>query len=553
MPLASWDNFWFKMKVHPLKVSSSMLLLRFQHSCKDNKIDVKYYNLCYKNRIKYYFTGRPLYSHDFAQEAKIMLLLQESHLSESSSSTGNQHIDQLNIGNYSASEAINLGMKHQDVMEKDIEQRIPRHQRATLAKSLGSSKDLMEAAEVTIKLLNEEAKMWENNTRKLLVDMERLQKDLCSNSDKEQELEMELSELQKECYRLKGEIEQLKTMVEESSMANSEKLLELKDEIEYHKRLNNDLHLQLKKSQKSNIELTSMLEELENTIERQKKEIIGLSMAKFQFQDGTDYSHVNDYSEDYDIHSKKPVLPSKIMLDSSESDLDISSSRFPIKCLYEGIELKEFWSLEMQEKLKNMEGTIRFLEKSLEEKDEEMLKQRGLMANMLEENEAKWKHRLFEKEQEIISIEKKLYEGIDSFDKKIRSLNQNMQELEEARTCKNPSETSKAEEEDLTMKILMKEVSDVYLLTQSSIGVGGGIQFSELDFQLDCWKEFCSYLEDELNKTRAHLKMQELANAALEDKLQRCSNFLRAEVPGESYDMYKYNAPVPEVCKKLLT
>ncbi|KAI9124591.1 hypothetical protein K1719_004513 [Acacia pycnantha] len=490
----------------------------------------------------------------------------ETNLSESgSSSSGNQQEDHSNNGNYSTSEDIDLGMKHQDQTEEDTGGRVPRRQCATLAKSLGSSKDLLDAAEVTIKLLSAEATMWENNARKLLIDVERLQEDLCSNSDKEKELEMELTELHKECYELKEEIEQLKTTVEESSMAkqnDSEKskfqakemgkiIKELKDEIENQKGLNNDLDLQLEKAQNSNIELASILEELEKTIEKQKKEIIDLSMSKFQFQDGTDYSQGYDDSEEYDFHLKKPVnLPmKKILMDSSDSsELDISSSRFPINCLYEGIELKEFWSLELQEKLKNMEGTIRFLEKSLAEKDEEMIKQRGLKAKILEEHEAKWKHKVFEKEQEIITIEKKLYEGFDAFDQEIRTLKQNMQELE-ARTCMNLSETCKVEE-DLNMKILIKEVSDVYLLTQS-IDVCGRMNFSQLDFELESWKQFCLYLEDELNKTRAHLKIQELANAALEDKLQGRSNFLRAKVPGES-GLYN-KAPIPEVGKNFLT
>ncbi|XP_054821308.1 uncharacterized protein LOC129320124 [Prosopis cineraria] len=476
-----------------------------------------------------------------------------SLLASGSSSSGNQQENHSNNGNYSASGAINSDMKLQEQIN-DFGQQVSHRQHATLAKSLGSSTDLLDAAEVTINLLNAEAKMWETNARKLLNDVERLQKDLCSNSDKEKELEMELSALQKGCYGLKEEIEELKTMVEESSMAkqnDSENLKfqaeemgkiikELKDEIEYHKGLNNDFELQLKKALKSNIDLVSILQELEKTIEKQKMEIIDLSMTKFQFQDGTDYSHGHDDSEEYDFHLKKPVLPGKMRMDSSDSDLDMSSSKFPIKCLYEGIELKEFWSLELQEKIKNMESTVRFLEKSLAEKDEEMLKERGLMSKILEENEAKWKHKLFEKEQEIITIEKKLYEGIDAFEQEIRTLKQIMQELE-ARTCKNPSELCKVEEE-MSMNILVKEVSDVYLLTQSEDV--GNMHCLELDFQLESWKEFCSYLEDELSRTRAHLKMKELANAALEEKLQRCTNFLTAEVPSEG-DMY--NAPVPEI------
>ncbi|KAG4919420.1 hypothetical protein JHK82_056855 [Glycine max] len=75
-------------------------------------------------------------------------------------------------------------------------------------------------AQVTIDLLHGEAKMWEENARKLMVDVERLRKHLSKRN--------------------------LKFQIEEE-MDNTTR--ELQDEIKYEKGLNCDLELKLKKQQ----------------------------------------------------------------------------------------------------------------------------------------------------------------------------------------------------------------------------------------------------------------------------------------------------------------
>ncbi|KAG4910842.1 hypothetical protein JHK87_056958 [Glycine soja] len=52
-----------------------------------------------------------------------------------------------------------------------------------LTRSVSSSKDLLGVAQVTIDLLHGEAKTWEENARKLMVDVERLRKHLSKRSE----------------------------------------------------------------------------------------------------------------------------------------------------------------------------------------------------------------------------------------------------------------------------------------------------------------------------------------------------------------------------------
>lgn len=437
------------------------------------------------------------------------------------------------VCSFSASAATNFGTQLQDFQMEDFGRQASRGWGVTFSTSFGSSKDLMDAAEVTIKLLYSEAKMWEKNARKLIVDVERMQKDLSSRSKNEKDLEIEL-------LALKEENAKLKTMLEESvaKQIDSEDLKlkaeemgniikELRDEIEYQKGLNKEVELQLKKTQECNIDLGSVLEELEETIEKQRMEILELSVTKSQTQDTSSFSLGHEDSEEDEVSlRRRRVLPAKKRKDYSDSSLDISSSDFPIKCLHEGIELQEFWNLELQnqqllEKQKNLESTIEFLEKSLAKKDQEMIKEKSFVIQTLEEKEEQWKNRLFEKEQDMIIFEKKLYEGVNSFNKEINALRPNLQELEEETSEIEVSELKSQIcklEEEMIMNVLVKEVSVVYLITQS-IDIGN-LHYSELEFKAQAWKEFSAYLEGELKKSRDNLKMKELSHAVLEEKLQ---------------------------------
>lgn len=130
-----------------------------------------------------------------------------------------------------------------------------------------------EADEATVQELKAEAKTWEQNARKLADDMETLRKDYLSE--------------QSECRKLNQEIGRLRFLLEESAskenVGQSSDLQELmEDEMRFEKESNRDLYLQLQKTQESNIELISILQEMEETIEKQKLEIEGLSANKLE-------------------------------------------------------------------------------------------------------------------------------------------------------------------------------------------------------------------------------------------------------------------------------
>ncbi|XP_038689206.1 myosin heavy chain, cardiac muscle isoform-like [Tripterygium wilfordii] len=165
-------------------------------------------------------------------------------------------------------------------------------------RTFGSSKNLLEAAEDTIEELRSEAKTWERNARKLMLELEIMKKEHSDQYKNQANLRMELSAacaehdgLQKEVARLKQQLE--KSMVNPSSSEVSvfqdegvnHVKKELQDEIKFQKESNNDLALQLMRSQESNLELVCVLQELEETIEKQKLEIETLSTLQLRLSE----------------------------------------------------------------------------------------------------------------------------------------------------------------------------------------------------------------------------------------------------------------------------
>ena len=161
----------------------------------------------------------------------------------------------------------------------------------------------MEAAEATtIEELRAEARMWERNSHKLMADLDQLKKEFSDQSENQESLHAALSAATAECDGLRKELEQLKlvtekskqrrTSIEDLSYQDGEPhiLNELKDELNFQKETNADLALQLKRSQESNIELVSVLQELEATTEKQKLEIEEL-LARHQQDD--DIENIN--------------------------------------------------------------------------------------------------------------------------------------------------------------------------------------------------------------------------------------------------------------------
>ncbi|CAJ2629385.1 unnamed protein product [Trifolium pratense] len=323
----------------------------------------------------------------------------------------------------STSTTLSLGTEIQDKME-DFG-KIPQAGDSTSALSVCSSKDMLGAAQVTIELLHGEVKMWEENSRKLMTDVERLRKELHKKSKHKKDLEMELSTTRKESCDLKEEIQRLTAMVKQNDSRNLRLQIEEKDNVI------KELEVKLNKTQESNIDIVSIFRNFEKKVEKQKMVIADLSRTSFQFQNAENNSHGIEDSEEEDFSLSIDVLPENFY----RSGFDFSTNENAIRCLHEGIELQEFRNLEierqvMRDKQKNMQSTIEFLEKTLDEKDQEMQTATHFMAQTLEENEAKWSNRLFEKEKQIASFEKKLHDGVNAFGNEILALTQRVQDLE---------------------------------------------------------------------------------------------------------------------------
>uniref|UniRef100_F6HKE6 Uncharacterized protein n=1 Tax=Vitis vinifera TaxID=29760 RepID=F6HKE6_VITVI len=248
----------------------------------------------------------------------------------------------------------------------------------------GSSKNLLEAAEDTIEELRAEAKMWERNSQKLMLDLEILRKEFSDQSKNQATLDMELSAAYSERDALKKEIDQLKILLEESKMkqAMGESTFqdegathiqkELEDEIKFQKESNANLALQLRRSQESNIELVSVLQELELTIEKQKIELEDLAALRLKLNDA-----------DSSIH------------ESLAENKDVA------------LQLQQ-----LQDSEKNLQVKVGFLEQALEDKNHELENERSLSNQAILDVETGYKSKLSAKEEEIVDLEARLSESI---------------------------------------------------------------------------------------------------------------------------------------------
>lgn len=247
-----------------------------------------------------------------------------------------------------------------------------------------SSKNFLEAAEDTIEELRAEAKMWERNARKLMLDLDILRVEFSDQSKIQANLNRELSAANAERDNLKKEVEQLKLSLDNSMMkqALSEDLTsqyeglphiqkELEDELKFHKESNANMALQLKRSHESNIELVSVLHELEDTIERQKIEIDSLLAVQ---------SNVSEMEKTIEANMEE-------------------NRKFRDEIQH------------LQESEKNLNGKVQLLEQALEEKKQETEKGRNLNNQAFWDIETEYKSRLLDKEEEIANLKEKLSES----------------------------------------------------------------------------------------------------------------------------------------------
>ncbi|KAH7854736.1 hypothetical protein Vadar_017255 [Vaccinium darrowii] len=281
-----------------------------------------------------------------------------------------------------------------------------------------SSKNLVEAAEDTIEELRAEAKKWERDARKLMIDLDVLRMEFSDQSRKQADLAMELAAAYMECDGLKKEVETMKIMLEESmlkeksgedSSFQSEAAIrirkEMESEIKYQRECNDNLSMQLERSQESNIELLSVLQELEETVEKQKVEIMNLSALELRFNDME--NSIKEKSEE-----NRSLLLQLERLQESEKKLQVN---------------------------------LQLLDQAFEDKSKKSKRDSSLNNRNISQIEMEYKCKLSSKEQEIAILEAKLSEALvdrrtdeldmtcgskDDLMREIDALKEKLQELE---------------------------------------------------------------------------------------------------------------------------
>lgn len=158
---------------------------------------------------------------------------------------------------------------------------------ASPLRTFGSNEFVLESEGVTLEEVRAESRMWERYARKSKVDLDFSRKEFKDQTRKLQNACMEVLALQTECDGLKHELNYLKVLLEESEVKEkaTDSLkddihTELEEEMKFQRDMNDHLSLQLKKTQESNLELVSVLQELEETIEKQRVEIESLEASQ---------------------------------------------------------------------------------------------------------------------------------------------------------------------------------------------------------------------------------------------------------------------------------
>ncbi|KAK8999297.1 hypothetical protein V6N11_070472 [Hibiscus sabdariffa] len=158
-------------------------------------------------------------------------------------------------------------------------------------RNAGSSKDLLEAAEITIGELRAEARMWEQNARKLMIDLENSQKEFFDLSNLQKSLEAALSTSRAECDCLKLEIKQELEETVEKQKVEIDSLSAAKSECEELRKHdfgerdiveqqrqdlhveNRNLEVQFQQLQESHRKLENTIQVMEETLEEKNHEM----------------------------------------------------------------------------------------------------------------------------------------------------------------------------------------------------------------------------------------------------------------------------------------
>ncbi|XP_030926310.1 putative uncharacterized protein MYH16 isoform X2 [Quercus lobata] len=352
-------------------------------------------------------------------------------------------------------------------------------------KPAGSPKNLTETAQDSVGELHAEAKMWERNARKLMLDLDILRKEFSDQSKNEENLKKELSAAFLERDELRKEVEQLKlspekpmvkqTVTEDSKfqddgLSHIEK--ELKDELKFQKESNANLALQLQRSQASNLELVSVLQELEETIEKQKIEMENISASQSKFGDIDNFIEVN-------IEENRNLM----------------------------LQLQQ-----LQESEKSLQVKVHLLEEALGDKNHH-IENKGSLNNqtLLEIESEEYKGKLYAIEEEIISLEANsseslkgrqfpemgsLNDGDVNMIREIQLLKEKVQELE--RDC------NELTDENLELLFKLKEATKNSMVGGTSFDLPPhellNNSFTSIESEVSEHKSQTNYLEDKLKR-----------------------------------------------------
>ncbi|KAL4575256.1 hypothetical protein LXL04_022098 [Taraxacum kok-saghyz] len=378
--------------------------------------------------------------------------------------------------------------------------------------------------DVATEELRAEARTWERNARKLMVDLELSRKVTSDQTRNLENVTMELSALQTECEDLKNEIKHLKILLIQSETkerdADDLKVQvqdkkgiqkELEEELKYLKDLNHDMSMQLNKTQESNLELVSVLQELEETIEKQKLEI-------------------------------NSFVTSAVDEDNEEEDTRVEVSETTQNEKLE-LELQLQKLLESQEKL---ESTIIDLEKTLEEKTQEIELEKDLKTQTLSNIESEWSKKLTLKDKQILNLETKLSEAIagapdsnktESRTIEIHELNEELQALKD-KVMELEQDCNELTDENLELLFKLKESSkDLSVNGTSEVDYS----FGKLDNLIIELKSKVEGLNKELSTKSSEI--EELKSDCLlkEDKIQSQNHDLK-ELEAKLSDLEKVNS-----------
>ncbi|KAK9688634.1 hypothetical protein RND81_09G000300 [Saponaria officinalis] len=263
-----------------------------------------------------------------------------------------------------------------------------------------------DAAEVTIEELRAEVRMWERNSKKLTADVDLLKNEVSEQSRSQRTLSMELSASQLECHSYQQEIEHLNGLLEKS--AKKEETTEdtqiratdifdmkkqMEEEIHFLKDSNANLAEQLEKTQESNIELLSILQELEGIVETQKSEIENLSSQKLKLEASVKLGNSKDLE----------FLDSNMNITEVTQPMQDPDEQIPVNIGSIKLQLQQ-----LQDTQEELESAIHLLQKTVEEKDNEIERLQDLKAQDVLYSDSTWSLKLDAKEKEIMNLEAKL-------------------------------------------------------------------------------------------------------------------------------------------------